>query len=221
MFLGHYGLGFAAKKWAPKVSLGSLLVGTLFLDLLWPIFLILDIEHVRVQPGIMRMVSFDFYDYPLSHSLFMTLAWSLLVGLVYYVFTRDGRGSLVMGGLVASHWVLDFLVHRQDLPVWPVDPTNMNPTKLGLGIWSSLVGTLVLEFGFLAIGAWLYLQATKAKDKTGDLAFWGLVVFLVVAYGVDLKAIPPNNVQLIAVMGFAQILMVIWGYWIDDHRKNR
>src|SRR5690242_16928947 len=100
MFLGHYGLGFAAKKWAPKVSLGSLLVGTLFLDLLWPTFLMLDIEHVRVQPGILRMVSFDFYDYPLSHSLFMTLAWSLLVGLVYYVFTRDGRGSLVMGGLV-------------------------------------------------------------------------------------------------------------------------
>ncbi|HVZ79456.1 MAG TPA: hypothetical protein VHE12_01495 [bacterium] len=220
MFLGHYAVGFAAKKWAPKVSLGSLLIGALFLDLLWPLFLLMDLEHVRVSPGITRMVPFDFYDYPLSHSLFMTIAWSLLVGLVYLVFTRDGRGSCILGGLVASHWFLDLLVHRPDLPIWPADSTNMAAPKVGLFIWNSMVGTLILEFGLLALGVWLYTMATKAKDRTGVLAFWGLVLFLAVMYVVDLRMTPPNNTNLLSLAGFSQLLMVAWGYWIDDHRKK-
>jgi membrane-bound metal-dependent hydrolase YbcI (DUF457 family) len=223
MFLGHYAVGFAAKKWAPKVSLGSLLVGALFLDLLWPLFLILNMEHVRISPGITPLVPFDFYDYPLSHSLFMTVAWSLLIGLLYMVFTKDGRGAWVMGGLVASHWVLDFLVHRPDLPIWPVDLTNMAAVKVGLSVWTSIPGTLFLEFGLFALGVWVYTLATKPKDQTGTTAFWGLVLFLGVLYGVELKMPPaPNmNVNLIALAGFAQLLMVAWAYWIDDHRKNR
>lgn len=221
MFLGHYAVGFAAKKWAPKVSLGSLLVAALFLDLLWPVFLLLNMEHVQVAPGITRMVPLDFNDYPLSHSLFMTVAWSLLVGLLYFVFTKDGRGASIMGGLVASHWFLDLIVHRQDLPIWPVDLTNMAAIKVGLNVWSSLWGTLLLEYGLLALGVWIYTMATKAKDQTGTLAFWGLVLFLGIMYAVDLKVTPPNNTNLISLAGFSQLLLVAWAYWIDDHRKNR
>ncbi len=221
MFIGHYAVGMAAKKWAPKTSLGTLLAAALWLDILWPFFLLLDLEHVRVAPGITRMVPFDFYDYPLSHSLFMALAWSVLVGLLYVAFTKDGRGAWVMGGLVASHWVLDLFVHRPDLPIWPTEFTNMAATKVGLSIWTSVWGTLLLEFGLFALGIWLYLQATKAKDQTGTLAFWGLALFLAVMYVVDLKMTPPNNVNLISLAGFSQLLMVAWGYWIDDHRKNR
>lgn len=220
MFIGHYAVGFAAKKWAPKVSLGSLVVGAIFLDLLWPLFLMLDMEHFRVQPGITAVSPFDFYDYPLSHSLFMVLAWSLLVGLIYLAATKDERGGVVMGLLVLSHWGLDLVVHRPDLGLWPVEMSNMVMTKLGLGLWSSFPGTLIVEIGLFAAGIAYYMRTTKALDQVGEWALWGFVAFLLVAYVASLKSMPPSDSNKVSLMGFAQLLLVAWAFWIDDHRRK-
>ena len=95
MFIGHFGVALAAKKVAPRTSLGSLFLATQFADLLWPILLLFGIEHVRIAPGITAVSPFDFYDYPISHSLVTLSAWALLVGLGYLAITKYARGAWI------------------------------------------------------------------------------------------------------------------------------
>src|ERR1700756_4973810 len=114
MFIGHFGVALAAKKWAPRTSLGTLFFAAEFLDLLWPILLLLGLEHLRIVPGITKMQPFDFHDYPISHSLVTTILWGAIVGTLYFVIRRHHTGALAVGALVVSHWLLDFVVHRPD-----------------------------------------------------------------------------------------------------------
>ena len=117
MFLGHYGVAFAAKRAAPRTSLGTLAFATQFLDELWPILLLMGLEQVRIVPGLMAANSLDFVSYPISHSLVAAIGWAILIGLVYFVIRRYGRGAWVVAALVASHWLLDAPMHRPDLPL--------------------------------------------------------------------------------------------------------
>ncbi len=218
MFIGHYAVGLAAKKWAPKASLGTLVAAAIWLDLVWPLFLLLDLEHFRILQGITQMVPFDFYDYPLSHSLFMALAWSAFLGLAYLIAEKDTRGSWVIGALVLSHWFLDLIVHRQDLPLWPGDPSGIQ--KFGFGLWNHAWAAIPLEVALFAAGLWLYQKSTKALDEVGDMSFWIFGAVLVIFFFVDLKTTPSSNPYIVSLMGFSQLLFVAWAYWIDDHRKN-
>lgn len=219
MFIGHYAVGLAAKKWAPKASLGTLVAAAIWLDLAWPLFLLLGLEHFRVSPGITAMVPFDFYDYPLSHSLIMALAWAGLWGLIYLMSDKnDAKGAWIVGGLVVSHWVLDYLVHRPDLPVLPAE-TGYMMHKYGLGLWNHPYVEIPLEIILLAAGFWIYLKSTKALDPVGKIALWAFGVVLAAIYVVDLSAPAPTNENLVSLMGFSQLLFVAWAYWIDDHRK--
>lgn len=218
MFIGHYAVGLAAKKWAPKASLGTLVAAAIWLDLVWPLFLLMDIEHFRIVQGITQMVPIDFYDYPLSHSLFMALAWAALVGLAYLVMEKDSRGSWVIGGLVLSHWFLDLIVHRQDLPLWPED--SMGGLKYGFGLWNHAWVAIPLEVALFAGGLWLYRKSTKALDEIGGRGLWIFAAVLVIVYFADLKTAPSANPNIVSLVGFSQLLFVAWAYWIDDHRKN-
>ena len=119
MFIGHDACSFAAKRAMPRVNLGLLIAAPNLLDLLWPIFLLLGIEHVRVQQGPTPFLNLDFYDYPWSHSLLMSIVWSLLFAIGYWLFTRNRSGAVMVGLLVVSHWVIDFISHVPDLPLWP------------------------------------------------------------------------------------------------------
>lgn len=109
MFLGHHAVAFAAKRMSPNVSLGTLVLSAQFIDLLWPVLLLLGFEHVRFAPGTTAVSPFDFYDYPITHSLLMVLVWAGGLGALYYAVRRSARGALVIGACVLSHWVLDFL----------------------------------------------------------------------------------------------------------------
>src|SRR4051812_44304548 len=104
MFIGHFGLSFAAKKAAPKVSLGVLFIATQFVDILWPLLLVFHIEKVAIVPGYTKMNAFDFLCFPYTHSLLMGLVWGIVVGVVYWLFKKDSRGALVIGICVLSHW---------------------------------------------------------------------------------------------------------------------
>jgi hypothetical protein len=213
MFLGHFGVAFAAKKVAPKVSLGTLVFAAQFADLLWPILLLLGIEHVRIVPGLMAASPFDFTSYPISHSLVAQLGWGAMIGLIYFGWKRDHKSALLVGALVPTHWVLDFIAHRPDMPMYPGGP------KYGLGMWNSVPLTLAAEYALFVGGIALYVSATSAKDKTGHLAFWSLAVFLGVVYASSLSGPPPPNVQVLAPAALAMWLTVPWAAWADRHRQ--
>jgi len=213
MFIGHFAVGMGAKALAPRVSLGTLFLAAQFVDLLWPTLLLLGIERVRIDPGATRVTPLDFAYYPVTHSLAMAILWALGFALVYQALRRYPRGALVVGAAVVSHWLLDAVAHRPDLPLYP----GGGPL-IGLGLWSSLAGTLVVELSLFAAGIGLYLRATRSRDATGTWAFWALVAFLGAIYAANIFGPPPPSVQAIAWAGHAQWLLVAWGYWVDRHR---
>lgn len=213
MFLGHFGLAFAAKKAAPKVSLGTLVFSAQFADMLWPTLLLLGIEKVRIVPGLLPASPFDFTSYPISHSLAAQLGWGVHVGFIYFAMRRDGGSALVVGGLVPTHWLLDFIAHRPDLPIFP------GGQKYGLGMWQSIPLTISVEYILFAVGIALYVSATRAKDATGNLALWSLVGLLGVLYPASLLGPPPPSVQALVWSAIAIWLTVPWAAWADQHRQ--
>lgn len=216
MFLGHFGVGFGAKAAAHEVSLGTLFLAAQFIDLLWPTFLLLEIEAVRIAPGITKVTPLDFVHYPISHSLAAVLGWAVLFAMVYQVLRRYRRGAWVLGLAVVSHWLLDLVVHRPDLPLYP------GGTQLvGLGLWSSAAATVAVELAIFALGLWFYLRSTVPVDATGRWALWGLAGVLVATYVANLVGPPPPSVTALAWVGQAQWLLVAWGYWVDRHRRAR
>ena len=221
MFIGHYAVGFAAKKWAPKVSLGTLFAAAVWLDLVWPIFVLLGLEKFNISPGITKMSPFDFVDYPLSHSLVMAMAWGAAFGLIYLILDNNWKNAAILAGLVVSHWFLDLLVHRPDLPVFPAEINFTGPIhKFGLGLWNHPAVELILEFGIFGWGFWLYWNATKTRDRVGFLGLLGFVLALVVIFVFSLTSTPPNNPNLVAFMGQVQLVLIGFAFWFDDHRKN-
>ena len=215
MFLGHWGVGFGAKRIAPRVSLGTLLLAAQWLDLLWPTLLLLGWEHVAFSRHPTPTMRLDFVDYPISHSLVAAIAWGFVVGGVYYALRRTWSAALVLVVLVPSHWILDLLVHEPDLPLVP----GGGP-RLGLRLWESLPWTVAVEIALIAIGVRLYVRSTRPRDRVGTWALVGLVVFLLAVYGASLAGPPPKSVTAIAWAGEAQWLLVLWGYWIDRHRME-
>ena len=217
MFLGHYAVGLAAKKVAPKVSLGNLFLAAVGLDLLWSIFLFLGWENVKLTPGITKVIPIEFSAYALSHSLVMAAAWAVLFGIVALIITRDEMNSMVLAGLVISNWFLNVLVHRPELYLLPgAEPMGM---KWGLGLWNSLPLTIAVEVVLFAAGIWVYFNATKAKDAVGELGFWVFGGLMVVAFiGVILMPLP-KNADWISMGSLVPFLFVAGAYWLDDHRK--
>jgi hypothetical protein len=214
MFIGHFGIALAAKRFAPRSSLGTTIFAAEFVDLLWSVFLLLGIEHVVISPGIMRMSPLDFTDYPISHSLLMGLVWAALIGGAYYVVRRYARGAWVVAILVLSHWFLDWMVHRPDLLLYPG-----GSSKFGLGLWNHPLPEVLLEVGIFVAGAWFYAVATCAKDGIGRYGFWAWIVFLFVGWVSTLFAGAPPNVKALAWGGISMFLTVIWAWWADRHRQ--
>jgi len=213
MFIGHFGVGFGAKSATPNVSLGTLFIAAQFLDLLWPTFLLLGIEHVSIVPGATVVTPLVFDHFPISHSLIAVIGWAFLVGFIHFFLKRKRIAASVLGGLVISHWVLDAIVHQPDLPLYPG-----STTLVGLNIWSSLSLTLIIEGTLFALGVWLYSRATTPSDSAGRWGFVALVVCLIAIYASNLFGTPPPSPEAIAWVGQLQWLLVLWGYWIDKHR---
>lgn len=207
MFIGHAALALAAKPLAPRAGFGVALAATYWLDLVWPVLVLLGIERVEVDPGNTAFTPLDFVHYPWTHSLAAALAWSAVLGLACWKLGR--RAMLVMGLLVFSHWVLDALSHRPDLPLWPG-----TSTMVGLGLWNSVAGTLAVESALIAVGIALYVR--HAARTT--LAFWLLIGFFVVAY-LGAAFGPPPSAAAVAGSALALWLLPVWGWWIERPRR--
>ncbi len=212
MVIGHFGFGLGAKKFAPKVSLGLLFMAVQWADLLWPVMLLLGVEHVGLQPGNSKF-PLDFTDYPVTHSLLMGMVWGAVFGFIYWLVKKDMRGAMVLAICVLSHWVLDLIVHNPDLPLFPG-----NSPKVGLGLWNWPVLTGLVEGALFIIGSTFYLQATKAKNTTGKWSFWLLAFLLVVMHLAGLFSPMPNSVTAIGWGGQFQWIFILLGYWVDRNR---
>ena len=213
MFLGHYAAGLAAKKLTPYTSLGTLLLSAQLLDLIWPTLLVMGVERVRIAPGDTAVTPLDFVRYPWSHSLAMAVLWALLFAGLYALIRRYPRGAIAVLVLVISHWVLDVVTHRADLPLVP-----FGGPVVGLGLWHSVPATVAVEGLMFALGLYLYKINTEPVDKTGTRAFVAFVVALVALYAGNLLGPPPPDEQTVAYVSHGQWLLVGWGYWLDRHR---
>jgi membrane-bound metal-dependent hydrolase YbcI (DUF457 family) len=217
MFVGHFGVALAAKRLAPRASLGILLAAALLLDLAWPVLVLAGVERVRIDPGNTAFTPLDFAHYPWSHSALAAALWSAAFALVLWAAARDRAAAITAGLLVASHWVLDLVSHRPDLPLWPGGP------KVGLGLWGSVPATLAVEGAIFAGGVWLYVAVTRARDGIGRWALAGLVALLALLYLSDrLGGPPPPGPEVVAWVGVAAgVVFLPWAAWADRHRTTR
>ena len=217
MFIGHFALGFALKRAVPRVSLAALMLAALFADVLWPVLVLLGVEEVRIVPGFTAMTPLEFVSYPWSHSLALLAVWGVVIGAAYRGIFGGRRSFVVLAALVVSHWVLDWITHAPDMPLYPGGP------RYGLALWNAPAATEAVELLLFAVGVFLYTQATRAKDRVGQWAFLGLVLLLVGIYVGDAasQAAPPSVVALCAVAIAASVIFPAWAWWADRHRELR
>jgi len=217
MFIGHFAMGFGAKKFAPQVSLGVLFLACQLADLIWPNLVLLGIETFSIVPGATVLTPLNFQHYPYSHSLLALLVWAALLAVLYTALRHAGkRAAIVIGLLVLSHWLLDALSHRPDMPV-----TLGDADRIGLGLWNHPVPAVAVELLLFAAGVWLYAASTRALNRKGSIGLWALVVFLLLVYAANILGPPPPSVNAVAWSAEAIWLLVAWGFWVDRNRAAR
>jgi membrane-bound metal-dependent hydrolase YbcI (DUF457 family) len=217
MFIGHFGLAFGAKKFAPAVSLGILFLACQLADILWPNLVLLGFESFEIEPGATILTPLDFVHYPYSHSLVALAAWSLLFALLYSLLRRAGtQAAVVIAVLVLSHWGLDVLVHRPDMPV-----ALNNAMLMGLGLWNEPLLEVPFELFLFGGGVWLYSRHTRPRNRQGRYGLWALVLFLLAIYAANLLGPPPPSTAAVVWSAQAVWLIIAWGFWIDHNREAR
>jgi hypothetical protein len=217
MFIGHYAVALGAKKYAPQVSLGVLFLACQLADLIWPNLLLLGLESVEIEPGITVLTPLNFLHYPYSHSLVALVLWGVIFAVLYMLLQRAGtKVAIVIAVLVVSHWVLDVLTHRADMPI-----TLNESTLIGVGLWNFPVLAVTSEILLFAVGVWIYTRSTTALNRKGTIGFWALVIFLLAVYLASLLGPPPPSGAAVAWSAQALWLIVAWGFWVDHHRGKR
>lgn len=199
MFLGHFAAGLVASRPEPRLPLGTAFLAAQLPDAIWPYLLLAGVERVEIVPGDTAVTPLRFVHYPWSHSLVMVLLWGGAAFLVYRWLGRPARPALLLFALVVSHWVLDVVSHRKDMPVLLGGPF------VGLGLWNSVLATVVVE-GLLFIGAvFLY-----AKSRRPGFGFYGLAALLVAIYLANILGPPPPSVTAIALSGTLVVPILWW-----------
>lgn len=209
MFVGHLAVALAAKRAAPTINLGWLVAGVTLPDLIWPVFVLADVEHVRIVPGATAFTPLVFESYPWSHSIVMTAGWGLaLAGAARWRGITAATGLLV--AMVVSHWVLDFLSHAPDMPLWP----GPSP-RFGLSLWNSVPATLLLEGALWVAGIVLYLRVRPPWTRGARLAFWSLVVVSTVMWASGPWSPPPPSVAALGWFALIGWIVVPWAALAD------
>lgn len=217
MFVGHYGPSYVAKSQDTSIPLWVLFVAVQFLDVLWGVFVLLGIEKVRIVPGITATNPLDLYFMPYSHGLVAALLWSVAAGVAYR--TWKGRGStiyagFIVGAAVFSHWILDFMVHRPDLPLVG------DRFKVGLGLWNRPAAALALEIAFLFGGLALYLRSTERTKAGGTVGFVLFGLGLVGVQCLIFFGAPPESANMAAVMALASYTVFAGlAAWLETLRR--
>ena len=210
MFLSHFAIGLVGRRYTPAVSLAAWFLSVQFVDLLWPFFLLTGAERVRVVPGITAFTPFDFVHYPITHSLVGGVVWALLLGGGAGAVYRNANAALLLGAGVLSHWVLDVISHRPDMPVLPDGP------YLGFGLWNSIAATIAVELSCFLAALYIY-----TRDRRPPLSFWLMVgVMLFAFFGAAFGPTPPEDVTALAFSALAVWLFLPWAWWADRRTKR-
>ena len=219
MFIGHYGVSFVIKSAEKRLPLWLLFLAVQFVDLLWAVFVLLGIEHYRIVPGITASLPLDLYYIPYTHSLVAAVVWSALVfaGCLWMApgsALRSSRPAVLLALAVFSHWVLDFVVHRPDLPLYD------DAYKVGLGLWNYPVTALVLESALFFGGLWLYLRSTTASTIIGKYGMF-LFGFLILAMHCLLfwGPLPSSTVAGAIQLGSLYLILSALAYWLEKKRS--
>jgi len=213
MFVGHYSAALAVKAAKPEIPLWHLFIAVQFVDYLWAIFLLMGIEHVQITDGFMAASNLDLYHMPYTHSLLATFFWGIMAFVVYgIVVSRGSRSAAALVALaVMSHWLLDLLVHTQDLELYP------GGDKYGFGLWNSLVGSQVLELGLLFAGIVVYALRTRSYTRMSRFGPWLLFVVLLLVQVVNLlpqeKLPSVQDLSITALVVFSVLAM--FAQWVD------
>lgn len=216
MFVGHFALAFGAKRYTPRVSLGVLFLACQLSDLLWPNLVLLGWERFEIEPGNTAMTPLNFLHYPYSHSLVALLVWGALFGGLYAILNRASvKTAAVIAALVLSHWVLDVVTHRPDMPI-----TLGSAWRVGFGLWNAPVIAITLEMLVFGAGVWFYAAGTKARDRAGRIGLWALVAFLLVVYAANTFGPPPPSIDAVTWSVQAMWVVVVWAFWVDRHRVS-
>ena len=214
MHVGHFAVGLVAKRVEPKLSLGTLVLAAMLSDFLWAIFLFAGIEHVRFKPGRGAANYADAYDIAFSHSLLMDVVWGALFAAAYFLRRRYPRGTLVLFIAVLSHWLLDVLAHRPDMSLAPG-----TDRFFGLGLWTSIPATLIVEGGFWVLAIILYVRATRPQNRWGVYAFWIVVALLTLVWYNNITGPPPPSARVAGISSLIYFsLVVAWAYWMNRLR---
>jgi hypothetical protein len=216
MFVGHLALGLAGKRASAATSLVWFVAAVTFVDLIWPIFLLLGIERAHPDPGNTAFTPIDLASIPWSHSLLMGLVWA-----GGFMAVARWRGiamptAWLLGALVLSHWVLDFFSHAPDLTLWPGEDS-----RHGLGLWNSMTGTYLVEGALWIAGIAVFLAVRRLRGWNGALAFWSFVVANTAIWVTSPFATPPPDERSLAVFALAGWIVLPWAWWIERTSETR
>lgn len=216
MFVGHFAIGLASKRAAPHTSMGTLVLAAILADVLVWILVVLGVEHVAIKPGITATNALDLYDYPISHSLLMDVVWGALMAGVYFGVRKYPRGALLIFAAVLSHWTLDWISHRPDMPLAP----GLH-VYLGLGLYNSRIGMLLVEGSLWLAGIVIYARATHSPKRIGVWTLYVGVAILTLLWVASLNGAPPR--VSVVTMGKIDLvflaLLIAWAYWVDGSRE--
>lgn len=212
MFVGHYGVSFAAKRYAGHLPLWIWFIAVQWMDVVWSVLVLLGIEKLRIVPGFTQSNALDLYYMPYTHGLPGSIILSLVLGVVVALFFPGNRGTTILFVAAASfsHWVLDLIVHVPDLPLYD------NTAKVGLGLWRHVVLSFPLELIVLGLGAWFCARTGMFTSTRGRLALSGFAIFLAVAQVYANFGPPPSSADAMALIALAlYAVMAVSAAWVE------
>jgi hypothetical protein len=214
MLVGHYAVALIAKRAEPRIDLGTLVFAAMFADFAWCAFMIFGFEQVQFKSGMGAGQYFSATNIALSHSLLMDAVWATLLALAYFLRRRYPRGALIIFLVVLSHWLLDFVSHRPDLPIAP----EMH-RYVGLGLWNSIPATLLVEGGFWLFAVILYVRSTRSKGLTAAFVFCVGIGLLTLVWLGNIAGPPPQNPKAGPFASLSVFsLTLAWAYWVNRVR---
>jgi len=216
MLVGHCAVAFTGKRAQPALSLGTLMAAAVLSDLLGFVLILAGVEHWTLKPGNAGINAVDLDSIAWSHGLFPNILWAAMFAGAYFLWRRQARAAWVLFLAVLSHWILDFISHRADMPITP--GLTM---RYGLGLWTSVPATLVTEGLLWTIAIVIYLRATRSIGRAGIYGFSAMIAFLTLSWMNNIMATPAAGsltAAAIASLSFFTLL-VAWAYWMDRVRK--
>lgn len=190
----------------PRLRLGTAFLAAQLPDVMWPCFLLAGVERARIVPGDTAVTPLRFDHYPWSHSLLMVALWGVALALALRLRGSGTRTGLIAGGLALSHWLLDFVAHRPDMPLVP-----WGGPRLGLGLWNSAPLTMLTEGTLFAAAVAYY-----ARGRGAGKGFWALGATLGVIYVANLFGPPPPNMAAVALSAVVLFpLLWRWGNKVE------